>query len=118
MASFDREECLSFIYIWTNHSTCLTDNEEVQQYLKCDSSDLIWESALKCGELHSRNTCCSPLAIKGIYTAGSGIHICIADVYIRSDESHAGCTNEVLSASQATLKITGECNLLPCAVTI
>lgn len=44
--------------------------------------------------------------------------MCIADVYIRSDESYAGCTNEAHSASQATPKITRECKLNPCAAMI
>lgn len=44
--------------------------------------------------------------------------MCIADAYIRLDESHAGCTNEVRSASQATPKITRECKLHPCAAVI
>lgn len=50
--------------------------------------------------------------------AGSGIDSCIADAYFRSDESHAGRMNEVLSARQATIKITRECNLHPCAVIV
>lgn len=113
---FEREECF---YIYLNQSLgCLTDNREVQQFLKCDSSGLIWESTLRGSELHSRNACFSSLVIKGVYMAGSGIDICIADAYFRSDESHAGCMSEVLSASQTTLKITKECNLHPCVVII
>lgn len=44
--------------------------------------------------------------------------MCIADAYIRLDEAHAGWTNEVHSASQATPKITRECKLHPCAAMI
>lgn len=78
------KETRLIIYLYLNQSpnNCLTDNREVHQFLRCDSSDLIWESTLRVGEMHSRNTCFSPLAIKGIYTSVSGIDRCVLQMFI------------------------------------